>query len=456
MKNIKYIKIFTILLVYIISGCDKEEYANPDFGSEELYVYNWIFGASVPLEDSLVIDPLISPVEGTEIEWYLNGELDTQFTNKAQYMYVRPATRDDEELRMTVSRGEVTREYTMTLAPSIDVILPKDYNKKVVGFLSVNGDAGDINWENLTHLVISSAVVQADGSLDFSGVSNLQLSNIINASKREGVYVSLSVSDLIDNSTGRGLYGNNNFMEAVENEKGALIDNIVNTLSEHSFHGINIDFNLTNPIIGADQALLVNTFVEELYAALPEKNDGGKMLLSMNVYPVWNDFEIQSWGSLEVVDWFNLVAYGFDDIASNHHARSDITFLPGAARWVGYGVDPAKMVTGLPAYGVHYNWPKDGTSVGWGNAYLYTSHFPYSEIISTNPDAALSDVQFEGYSSGFIDSEDGTFFDSMVSAQQKAAAVEANGWGGIAVYSIEQDTQDDMSLTKTVYDIFNQ
>ncbi len=200
-------------------------------------------------------------------------------------------------------------------------------------------------------------------------------------------------------------------MTAVENEKEALIDNIVNTLSEYNFHGVNIDFNLTNPIISSDQALEVKTFVEELYEALPEKNDGGKMLLSMNAYPVWNDFEIQSWGSIEVVDWFNLVAYGFDDIASNHHARYDATFLPGATRWVGYGVDPAKMVAGLPAYGVHYDWPEDGTSVGWGNSYLYTSHIAYSDIVNSNPEAASSDVQFEGYSCGYIDSEDGTFFD---------------------------------------------
>jgi hypothetical protein len=63
----------------------------------------------------------------TFIEWYLNGELEADFSNKAKYLYVRPETRDDDELRMVVSKGDIIREYIMTLSPSIDVILPKEY-----------------------------------------------------------------------------------------------------------------------------------------------------------------------------------------------------------------------------------------------------------------------------------------------------------------------------------------
>lgn len=451
-------KISTLLIIIatlFTLSCEKENFSNPEFSSSELFVYNWLTAGIVPVNEELEIDPMISPVQGTDISWYLNGTLVEEATNQPSFTYQRPEKREDDVLKLVVKRGEITREYTMTLSLRVDFFLPKEYQHKVVGFIASDATDKDIDWANLTHLIVSSAVVGASGAVEAPSLEKINLSNLIETAKKEGVYVLLSVSDNIDPVTGRGPWGNANFIQAIETKEDELIANIVAELENNKYYGVNIDCNLTNPMITEEQALKVKAFVAKLHEALPDKDGGGKMLLSMNAFPVWNDNVIQSWATISEVDWFNLVAYGFDDIVSHHHARYDATFTSGANKWLGYGVPKEKLVLGIPAYGVRYDWPTDGTAVGWSNASLYTSHVSYKNIVNAHSGAEVSTKNHGDYSSGYIDEASGIFFDSLISAEEKANAVITNQWGGVAVYSVEQDTHDEKSLTKKLYQVLN-
>ncbi len=100
----------------------------------------------------------------------------------------------------------------------------------------------------------------------------------------------------------------------------------------------------------------------------------------------------------------------------------------------------------IPAFGLHYFYPDDGTVVGWGNMWMYTSYDSYKSILARDPDA---------YTKNHIDVDDGIFYDGHPAVIEKANYVETAELGGVMVWGIENDTPDQTkSIVKAIKTTF--
>jgi GH18 family chitinase len=87
--------------------------------------------------------------------------------------------------------------------------------------------------------------------------------------------------------------------------------------------------------------------------------------------------------------------------------------------------------------------PTDGTTVTWGNLWLYTTYETYKSILARDASANTKSK---------LDVDDGIYYDGFDVLDQKAQYVKDQGYGGLMMWSIESDTKDQTkSLLKEAY-----
>ncbi len=149
------INIVAFLLVSTLYvGCD-ETLDNPTFASDAIpRIFGWETNYGTDIEDPISITVQVSPSDGVTYSWMLDGvEVSTDPT--FEKLFDDPKEYD---IHLEVTRNGVTNTRTGVIAVNKPFV-PKSYNKKMIGHLTKAGNFADISFENLTHLVISSAVV---------------------------------------------------------------------------------------------------------------------------------------------------------------------------------------------------------------------------------------------------------------------------------------------------------
>jgi hypothetical protein len=158
----------------------------------------------------------------------------------------------------------------------------------------------------------------------------------------------------------------------------------------------------------------------------------GKFFYTVSAQGGWLTSEYKTVVAVDRIDWINLHPFRYGEPSITEDAPL-WAFTDLAATWEGFGMPKEKIVNGIPAFGLHYIYPDDGTTVGWGNMWLYTSYDTYKSILARDAEA---------HTKNKLEVDDGIFYDGHPKVQQKALHVINAGLGGLMIWGIENDTQD--------------
>lgn len=436
MNRIKYLLIIVFSAV-ALTACVDDSANNPTFADDEMPVIHMNWQATLALQsgDTIFMNPVISPSDGATYKWMFDGE-----TISTEKDLAYPVSESGEYvLYFEVDRNGVKNSRTA----SVLVTKPfseKVYNKKSVAFLSVNGTNQDVQWDNITHLILTSSQIKADGMPDFSlGGSTLDIPTLISAAHNYGVYVLLEYSGILGSYiNGTPVYDSFTFYNTAidATRRGALISSMVDFAVENEFDGINICMDKSTSGTFGDLDGL-KAFYEEMAAAVPEFSSVGKFHLTMSVYSGWTSAALSGVVNIEGYDWINVLAYGAEDLTPTPHSAFWY-FASESQQWLDRGVSPDRIVVAAPAFGLRYFG--DVSAYTWGTLYLYTEYMGYRKLCADYSDAP---------SKNKIDVDNGIYYDGLAEIQAKAEHVLAKDFAGMALWTIENDSKDaNKSLVK--------
>lgn len=437
MNKIKYLWI-AILSALVFTACVDDSADNPTFTDDEMPIMlmHWQASLAIQSGDTIFINPVISPSDGATYKWVFDGV--TVSTEKDLAYKVEGS--GEYTLYFEVDRNGVknSRTATVLITKPFDA---KPYNKKSVAFLSVNGTIQDVEWDAITHLIVTSSQIKADGTPDLTlGGSTLDISTLISTAHNYGVYVLLEYSGALGSYiNGTPVYDSFTFYNTAidASKRGALISSMINYVTENEFDGINIYMDKSTSGTFGDLDGL-KAFYEDLAAAVPEFSSVGKFHLTLSVYGGWTRASLSGVVNIERYDWINVLAYGAEDLTPTAHSALWY-FQSEAEYWVNtIGVEPERIVVAAPAFGLRYFGDISGYT--WGTLYLFTEYIGYRQLCADYPDAPGKNK---------IEVDNGIFYDGLADIQAKAEDVINKGYAGMALWSIENDSKDaDKSLIK--------
>lgn len=443
MKTLKYI-LFIITSLLVFQGCSDDEKNQSVFADDELpriFMEQWAGTQSVKKGGTVKWNPEVSPSDGASYQWTLNGEV---VSTEKNYEQTFPEV-GVHELKFEVTRNGVVNSRTAKLLV-VNPLVPKEYNKKSIAYIDVfEGKVDDIDWNTVTHVVISSALVKETRDentgellhyvdLEFKD-GTLDIENLVAIAHNYGVYVSLQISGVHDRLNGLPTWGAYDFYNiAINTEiRDQVITKVLDFVSEKNIDGVDIYFDKAHDGAFADPAK-VKAFYEEFSKQIPEKSgEGFPFLLSASVVVGWTRTSNAALAAIDRYDWVSFLAFAQEDLVANPHS-SAWSCSDNAAYWTGAGLPAKKVVVGCPAFSLKYDFK--GTpagDIGWGNLWNFTSYAPYYELFTSYPDAQSSNSQVEA---------DGIFYDGFPAIEEKAAMVNNQNYGGMALWKVNFDSKD--------------
>jgi hypothetical protein len=431
MKKFQSIWTMPLLLIMLLTGCDDEK-DNPVFSDADVpRIFGWstVNKYFLDIKDTLSLNMKVSPDNGATYKWFIDGEevgqekqLRRKFTELRTY-----------DVRFEVDRNGVKnyREAEVIVTKPFE---PKPYEKKVVGFLTRNGSLETINLKNLTHLVISSAIVDENyETLVDTVFTTLNVPLIVKAAHNEGVYVLLDVSGQIDYANGGPVYANYGFYNVIKDveKRDKAITAFLKFAVDNDLDGVNIYLNNATENTNVLKPEFTTPFFQAIADRLPE-GPNGKFFYTVTAGGGWLTSEFRPIVDIEEIDWVNLQPFRYGEPGITEDAPYT-GFVDLAATWEGFGMPKEKIVNGIPAFGLHYKYPKDGTTVGWGNMWMYTSYDSYKSILALDAQA---------HTKNKLEVDDGIFYDGHPAVGKKSQYILDAGLGGVMVWGIENDTQD--------------
>ncbi|MDR0582310.1 MAG: hypothetical protein LBG31_05025 [Prevotellaceae bacterium] len=433
MKTTK-ILLFTLISLWAFSACT-EEAGNPAFGETDMPVIymDWTENLAYNVGDVIQMSPQISPSDGVTYKWIYNGEVVS--TNKnLEYTVTEFGS---FVLKLEVDRNGVKNSRIANVLV-VKPFEPKVYNKKSIAYITVDGAVADVPWDDITHLIVSSAVIGENGlpDLTFGDRTTLDIPTLIATAHNYGVYVLLEFSGAITYLNAVHAYGSLHFYNAaVAAGREALVNTLVQTVIDNQFDGINVYMDKADDGAYVDPATLKD-FYEKLGGALKAvKNTLNEVeydyWLSMSVYGGWTNATLSNMVNIPAYDWINVLAFAAEDLTPGAHS-SPWYFSDQINQWLNwYGVAPSRIVGAVPAFGLRYfGNPADYT---WGNLWQYTEYIPYRTLCAAYADAPEVNLQAV---------DNGLFYDGFPAIEEKAQYVNDNNLGGMALWSVESDSKD--------------
>ncbi|MCV9388766.1 glycosyl hydrolase family 18 protein [Reichenbachiella ulvae] len=429
----------------VFLSCE-EEVQNPGFESDDIpRIFGWEQIYGVDIEDSLYINVQVSPSDGVTYSWQLDGEEISTDPN-LKYKFEDPST---YEVHLAIMRNGVPNTRTATVEVNKPFV-PKEYNKKMVGFLTSAGSLADVDFSNLTHLVISYAIVDEvaypETIVDTTFAKDMNVPQIVQSAHNAGVYVMLDVTDNMAAINGGGLYGDLTFYEAISDadKRAKVISTVVKFAVDNQLDGINFYLNNTWGGPGSLDPDILSAFFSEVPDYLPAgPGPDGEFFYTASVPGGWTTSVLSPLAAVERIDWVNIQPYRYENLSPTSHSPG-WAFGDLAATWIGLGMPAEKIVGGFPAFGLKYDMPTDGTAVTWGNLWMYATYHSFKEILT---------MDAEAHTKSMLDVDDGLYYDGHATIQEKANVVLDQGFGGMMMWSIESDTKDqEKSLLNAAYD----
>jgi chitinase len=275
--------------------------------------------------------------------------------------------------------------------------------KRVVGYYPYYRNVlGTLQYHNLTNVIYFALSPNADGSLYEDYIDSAELTALLGAAHANGVEVSICVG-----GWGMGDYFGE--MAASPTARANFAANLIDFCADYNLDGVDLDWE---PVLTETDRDNYSFLVEELDAAF-ETYD---LLLTVAVASYGG--ELRVW-AFDNVDWLNVMAYDME------YPHSDFEKSIGSLEhWESMGMERERLMLGVPFYGRKPN----------GDAYTYSY---IMDKYSPEPD---------------VDVVNTIYFNGIDTIKQKTTYVVENGYGGIMIWEVGQDTTDETSLLKAIGD----
>lgn len=452
MRTIQNKKLLTIqwlvlgLGTLLLAACNKDIADDPEFGPGD---YPRIFYAQGNFPQAVIINQgqtatyggiTYSPAGKVKINWKVNDEVKS---NDTTFKFT-PTAGGEYSIKLEVELNGLvsTRSSQVIVKPA--TYTRKNFNKVVMGYLSIDGLGADVKWNYVTHVAAQFGRVSSDGALDVTrGNANQLADELVARGHIRGLPVLLTLFGRITPVDGWALYESDDMGTALRNAgtRAALVTQVKNYLAASKMDGVDVmmtDFN-GSPNYSANLAAL-GLFVKELRAALPTD-----AIITITAGAGWQHWE---YPDLTPVDWVNVRAFE-DGVHVGPGApvgqASSLDYMKTAANiWAQFHVPASKVVVGFPAFGLRYNeLDANGNCAGWA-AYDYTT---YKAILAIDPTADTKE---------YINASKGVYYNGVPLVKQKAEFIKTSAYKGMYGWYIDADATDTTkSLFRNVFRTLN-
>jgi chitinase len=312
------------------------------------------------------------------------------------------------------------------------VFIPKAHDREIVGFYTSWREnilpVDSIDWNKLTRVIYAFAIPNADGTINTGDLVSIR--KLSDSAHVHGVEVYVSIG---------GADGSENFPVLATNTKARkkFVMEVRKFLFENCLDGVDIDWEYwsgyaTNTVVAAESNALV-TMLKELRDELSPFGIRISVDLGNSDWAGKDFFD----GVAQYADFLMVMSYDFTGTWSapgQHSSFADAigsgssVSATGLAYYANYrGWPKGKILLGVPFYGKDFN-------IGGGQ------YISYADILLKYPGAYEADQ------------EDNTFYNGIPTITEKSSYVRDNGFGGIMIWEITQDSPiDSLSLLSAIH-----
>lgn len=437
MNNIKYL-VFSVFLLAILAGCKKGQEADYDDNFHPRIIDNngvflspnrIIFQGQSAVYDGLMFSP--KPNTKTKVVWKVN---DKEVSTDTTYTFT-PTAGGEYEVKVEASyNGQISTRISKVLVSPTTYTF-KNFSHVALAYLSENGTAKQIDWDNVTHVAFNCAKVTPDG-LDVSkGQVNQVTDELVAHAHINGIRAMLGVSGTLSGIDGWSLYQSNNFGNAISDpvRMNALVAQIKTYVTDRKLDGVDVMMTDLSDF-GERNIAATGPFIAALKAALPAQS-----VITITVTTNW-----MHWGysNLNMVDWVNVHAFEDGAISPGSPVAQPSSYeymVAGANIWKDNHGPASKVVVGIPAFGLRFDeLDGNGNNLGWGSY----SYVPYSAILAKDAQAFSKETtKMDGKT---------VFYNGIPLVEQKADFIKANGFKGAYVWAVDYDVIGTNSLMKAL------
>ena len=274
----------------------------------------------------------------------------------------------------------------------------------IIGYLPEYRELNPEWGKCLTDIIYFSAEPRADGTLDDSRLSESTWQGLQSMKSKYGTRLHLTIG---------GWERSERFASMVSKTKArtVFIQNLIDFAMKQNLDGVDFDWEFPENETEFKNYI---EFLTEVKAAFSERN------LLVSVALSADNASSMDLSQFAVVDHIHVMSYDRGALHSTYNmAIEDLnTFTIN-------GIAKQKLFLGVPFYGRTTTEPFTASS--------------YQEIMARyHPSADQEQV-------------DGIFFNGITTIQYKTCFVRDNGYGGIMIWELGQDTWDETSLLRAIY-----
>jgi len=274
----------------------------------------------------------------------------------------------------------------------------------VIGYLPEYRELNPEWGKCLTDIIYFSAEPRTDGTLDASRLSDATWQGLQSMKAKYGTRIHLSIG---------GWERSDGFASLTANQRSrtAFVQNLLDYAVEHRLDGVDFDweFPANNTEFKNYIALLT-----EVRAAFVEYD------LLVSVALSADNASSMDLSQFSVADRIHVMSYDRGNLHSPYY-RS----IEDLNTFTLSGVSKSKLFLGVPFYGRKITSP-------------FTAYSYQDLVAQYHPSADLEQV-------------DDIYFNGITTIQYKTCFVRENGFGGIMIWELGQDTWDETSLLRAIY-----
>ena len=284
-------------------------------------------------------------------------------------------------------------------------------SKRIVGYFPYweSGDVDSIDYLKLTDIIYFHIWPNEDGTLDTSAVNENDLHIIRDNAHAVGVNVLIAV----------GGWGVSESFPAMADDPASranFVSSIADYISANNLDGVDIDWETQiDPAKIDNLDILLSDLSNTLHPM------GKIVTVAANA----DVLELKA-SAENSVDWVNVMAYDMNWGNAEHSTFADA--LEGLERYENEGISKEKLSLGIPFYGRDDN----------------TNAIKYEDVI-----AACNPLPSENYCNGY-------FFNGIDLVKQKSQHVLDNGYYGVMIWNLGQDTYDQTSLLNSIFEVLDE
>jgi chitinase len=315
--------------------------------------------------------------------------------------------------------------------------LEKAESNVLIGYIQDFRDPNTIDYSELTHIIFSFAHPTKDGGLLMNGEATLaNMRTMVQNAHKHGTKMMLAVGGWYHIEGGESY---DYFKEAISNAtaRTKLINELIGMAERENLDGIDIDFEHPR---SQEDAQNLATFTKILSEKLHSNGKELSIAVNSKIHSVAGT-EITSVvyepSMFQHVDYVNIMAY--DGQWDGEYNAANLSPYPFTENIVNYwsklfddhGVSKEKLVLGVPFYAQ----PED----------LSIKQMSYAAIINSDPTNAKRDtVNLNGTT---------YHYNGELTIQKKTKLALDNGFGGMMLWELGQDSTGADSLTGVISDM---